>query len=246
MPSTFLTPGTRSTARSVDGWRIGPFGLDVANRDLSCAVHVSLERWVKRTLGSIDHEQRVADIATDLFDVVGDLHQLDAADLRLLRWASIVHDVGRAVCDDTHPEQGAKLLRSERSLPLLPAERRHLVYLTLYHRGKVPSPGRDDVLSAGDDHERLYRTLALLRAADGLDNRDLGGKFHAPPRVVFGLTRRSALRANTLHVTCYLDQDSAKARRVYSRRKKFRLLEEVLSCQIAPTVIVAGSGKSVA
>ena len=246
MPTPLLNTRQTHPARSVDGWRIGPAGVDVTKRDLSCPVQASLQRWVRKALGTIDHEMRVADIATDLVDVLGGVHQLGSEDLRLLRWAAIVHDVGRAVCDDTHPEEGAKLLRSEKSLPLSPVERRHLIYLTLYHRGKVPPLGRDDVLTAGDDHHRLYHTLAMLRAADGLDNRGLGGKFHAPPRIVFGLTHRSPLRPSTLHVDCYLDQDSAKARRVYRKRKKFRLLEEVLQVEVAPTVIVARSSKSVA
>ena len=64
-------------------------------------------------------------------------------------------------------------------------------------------------------------TLALLRAADALDSRSLES-----PRLVF------ALRGRTLRIGCYLDTDSAKARRVYRRRKKFRLLEELLDCRV--------------
>jgi len=33
-------------------------------------------------------------------------------------------------------------------------------------------------------------------------------------------------------VTCYLENDTAKARKVYRRRKKFRLLEEELGCRV--------------
>jgi exopolyphosphatase/pppGpp-phosphohydrolase len=246
MPTSFFTLGLTHPARSADGWRIGRARIDAVHRDLSCTVHGSLQRWVRRILGSIEHEQRVADLATDLFDVVADLHRLDAADLRLLRWAATVHDVGRAICDETHPAQGAKLIRAERALPLSPAERRHLAYLTLYHRGRVPAAGRDDILAPGDDHDRLRRTLALLRAADALDNRALAGGRHTPPRVVFGLARPSATSPPILHATCYLDQDSPKARRVYSKRKKFRLLEEVLDCRVATSVIVTRGGKKVA
>lgn len=246
MPTSFLTQRGSTPARSPDGWRIGPARGDTAGRDLSCPVSGALLRWAKRLLGSVDHEVRVAEIATDLFDVLAGTHLLDAADLRLLRWAAIVHDVGRSVCDETHPEEGARLLRGEKSLPLTAAERRHLTYLTLHHRGKVPSAGADGVLNVDDDCERLYRILALLRAADGLDNRALGDRSGAPPRVVFGLAHGSAPRLQTLHIACYLDRDSAKARRVYRRRKKFRLLEDVLHCRVEPSVIVLRSSRSVA
>ncbi len=35
-----------------------------------------------------------------------------------------------------------------------------------------------------------------------------------------------------LRVHCYLRSDSLKARQVYRRRKKFRLLEELLDCRV--------------
>ncbi|HEX8915184.1 MAG TPA: HD domain-containing protein [Humisphaera sp.] len=238
MPSSFLTFGASRPTRSADGWRIAAnaVGRDPSDRDLDCPTHRALERWAARMLGSADHERRVADLATDLFDVTRTLHGLATADLRLLRWAAAVHDVGRSVCDETHPADGARLLRADRSLPLSPTERRHLAYLTLHHRGKVPAPGRDGVLARSDDAGRLLRVLALLRAADGLDNRALGRGAGRPPRVLFGLIDRKAGPAE-LHVTCYLSVDSTKARKVYGRRKKFRLLESLLGCRTRPQVL---------
>ena len=35
-----------------------------------------------------------------------------------------------------------------------------------------------------------------------------------------------------LRIACYLDDDSANARKVYSRRKKFKLLEEILDVRV--------------
>ncbi len=81
----------------------------------------------------------------------------------------------------------------------------------------MPDAGHDDVLVRGDDAERMRVILALLRAADALD-----GRVVQSPQLVF------ALIGQTLKVTCYLNEECPKARRVYGRRKKFRLLEEVL------------------
>ena len=246
MVQHLLRIGDRRIPRSVDGWRIGPpAGGDLGRGDFACPTEAALAKWVRRLLGSTAHERRVADVATDLFDVTGPLHKLGPTDLRLLRWAAIVHDVGRCVCDETHPADGADLVRAERSLPLSAADRRALAFLTLHHRGKVPPAGRDGVLAPSDDRDRLLRVLALLRAADGLDNRALARRSDAPPRVVFGLTLRPA-RPATLHVTCYLAQDSAKARRVYGRRKKFRLLEETLGCTVVPQVVTSDAMRAVA
>ena len=190
----------------------------------------AIERWVLSQLGTTEHERRVTQIASKLFDLTLPLHGLTANDRRLLRLAAMAHDVGRAIDDDTHPALGAQMILDAASLPLTDADRRALAYLTRYHRGAAPEPRTDEVLSRGDDHDALLRVLALLRAADGLDSRSLES-----PRLVF------ALHGPRLSITCYLDNDSPKARKVYTRRKKFRLLEETLACRVEVEVSQATS-----
>jgi exopolyphosphatase/pppGpp-phosphohydrolase len=196
--------------------------------------HQAVERWVARRLGSIEHEQRVAQIASTLFNLTWPLHQMPAAELKLLRLAAAVHDVGRAIDDENHPVEGANMLLDDEHLPLSATERRLLAYLTLHHRGKVPVAGADEVLAPGDDAERMLDLLALLRAADALDSRSLQS-----PRLVFALVGLGNPRAGKspasdpeLRVTCYLDTDCEKARKVYQRRKKFKLLEERFGCRV--------------
>jgi exopolyphosphatase / guanosine-5'-triphosphate,3'-diphosphate pyrophosphatase len=183
--------------------------------------HRFLQRWVQRRLGSLDHERRVADIAGTLFKLTRDRHGLGETHRRLLALAATVHDVGRVDGEDGHEIVGAKMILRDDVLPLTSSERRALAYLTRYHRGPVPEVGADRILSDVDDHESLLAMLALLRGADALDSRTLES-----PRLVF------ALRGDRLRIACYLDEDSAKARRVYRRRKKFRLLEELLDCRV--------------
>lgn len=194
-----------------------------------------IERWVQRRLGRIDHERRVVGIAETLFQLTRDLHELGFAELRLLRLGSLVHDVGRRISDKRHPEIGANMLATDRFLPLNDSERRALAYFTRYHRGAVPELGFDGILEAGDGRKRLQVLIALLRAADSLDNRQL-----SPPRLVF------AMRGRRLEIICYLDDVSPKARRVYRRRKKFRLLEELLDCKVDVYIEQADAVKAVA
>jgi hypothetical protein len=73
----------------------------------------------------------------------------------------------------------------------------------------------------------MLRLLALLRAADALDSRSL-----ETPRLVFALGGRPQRLPVELRVHCYLHADTPKARKVYRRRKKFRLLEDVLGCRV--------------
>ena len=194
-----------------------------------------IERWVQRRLGRIDHERRVVSIAETLFQLTRKLHELGIAELRLLQMGCLVHDVGRRVSDKRHPEAGAKMLADDRYLPLTDSERRSLVYFTRYHRGAVPELGFDEILIAGDGRKRLRVLMALLRAADSLDNRQL-----SPPRLVF------AMRGRKLQIICYLESLNGKAKRVYRRRKKFRLLEELLGCRIEVQVEEAESIRAVA
>jgi exopolyphosphatase/pppGpp-phosphohydrolase len=196
--------------------------------DAACPKFAAAERWVTRHLGRTRHEQRVASIASNLFDLTRALHGLSPASRRLLRLAAMVHDVGRCISKADHPSDGAGMLEADTTLPLTPAERRALVYLTLHHRGPVPDLRRDDILTKSDDAERLLLLLAMLRSADALDSRSV-----EPARLVFALGGMKLSTGRTpLRITCYLETDSAKARKVYRRRKKFRLLEDLLDVRV--------------
>lgn len=179
------------------------------------------ERWAQRRLGRIGHERRVTAIASILFDLTQDLHDLAASHRRLLRLAAIVHDVGRSVEDRRHPAIGAEMIQEDATLPISNQDRRRLAYLTRYHRGAVPEVGFDGILRDGDSRKAMRRILAVLRAADTLDNRNL-----TPPRIIM------SLRGRKLDVTCFIEDDCAKSRRAFSKRKKFRLLEDLLDCKI--------------
>lgn len=189
-----------------------------------CPKFLAVERWVARRLETVRHERQVAAIAANLFDITRPLHRLSLADRRVLRLAAMAHDVGRCLSIENHPAEGARMILGDANLPLSPAERRSLAYLTLYHRGPVPPLGEDAVLRGGDDPDRLLRMLALLRSSDALDSRSL-----EPARLVFALGGpQKGVGRRVLRVTCYLASDCPKARRVYRRRKKFRLMEELL------------------
>jgi len=160
-------------------------------------------------------------IALALFDLLRRRHKLNQRARDVLALSALVHDVGRSVDDRTHPRQGARLLLKDRDLPLGDTLRRRLAYLTLYHRGPVPLAGEDGLLLAGEDANSVRVLLGLLRAADALDSRRA-----EPPTLRFTHTGRR------LRVDCHLRSGSAKARKIYTRRKKFRLLEETLGCKV--------------
>jgi exopolyphosphatase/guanosine-5'-triphosphate,3'-diphosphate pyrophosphatase len=181
----------------------------------------SIAHWVAGRLESIGHEQRVCRIASTIFDLTREHHDLSFGARNLLRGGALVHDVGRCVEEARHPEIGARMIARDRALNVSDADRRALAFLTLYHRGGLPEYGDERVLVARDDRTELRRVLALLRAADALDSRS-----QEVPRLVFAMKRKR------LKVACYLSDVEGKAARVYQRRKKFRLMEEEFGCEV--------------
>jgi exopolyphosphatase/guanosine-5'-triphosphate,3'-diphosphate pyrophosphatase len=177
-------------------------------------------------LGDIRHEKRVASIVRSLFEVTLPLHDLTFSELRLLKVAAYLHDVGRAVDSKDHPAIGARMIRRDEDLPLKKRHRRLFAYMTLRHRGRIPDIHEDPALRRVSNPARAQLLLAFLRAADALDSRCL-------PSPDLSFSRRG----QRIRIICRLSEDSAKARRIFSRRKKFRLLEQLLGCQIEVTVI---------
>jgi len=187
--------------------------------------------WVRRRLGSVAHELRVARSAKMLFDLTRRWHGLSAADARLLVLGALTHDVGRSQAEKKHALIGAEMVMDATWLPLSDAERRRVAYLTRHHKGKVPDAGTDKFLSPDDDTEALRILLGLLRVADSLDSRWMGG-----PRLVMTVHQdRAAGRtpaARVLSVFGYVDGPAWRAGAVYAKRKKLELLEETLRCEV--------------
>jgi exopolyphosphatase/pppGpp-phosphohydrolase len=179
--------------------------------------------WVRRRLGSVDHELRVARVAKTLFNLTRRWHNLSSADSRVLTLAALVHDVGRAMGPRKHAKNGARMVLESSSLPLTPTERRRVAFLARHHKGRIQETALlHDTL---DDPKAMHILLALLRAADGLDSRKLGGL-----RLVITLRGRD--------LTIYGHPDSgtpttaSHLEAIYGRRKKFQLLEQSLNCRI--------------
>src|SRR3954452_14492569 len=68
------------------------------------------QRWVQRRMRRIGHERRVTAIATTMFDLMRELHGMGAPQRRVLRLATMLHDVGRCVDNRRHPALGAEMI----------------------------------------------------------------------------------------------------------------------------------------
>lgn len=182
-------------------------------------------QWVRRKLGAADHERRVLAISGRLFDLLGSTLRLSDHDGELLRLAALTHDIGRSVSEKDHPARGADMITETTAIDLSPAHRRRLAFLARYHRGAVPPAHKEEHLGPTDPRGALRAVLALLRTADALDHR------HLPTSQLL-----LSLDGRRLSVRCGVSQELAKARRVYKRRKKYRLLESFLGHSVRVSV----------
>ncbi|MGC4034075.1 MAG: HD domain-containing protein [Tepidisphaeraceae bacterium] len=201
----------------------------IAHGLLASDLEADAARWVRRKLGAADHERRVLATAGKLFDLTRPLLNLTDADSELLRLAALLHDVGRAVSDKNHPAVGAEMIEQTNAVDLPPALRRRLAFLTRYHRGAVPPPMKEEHLIAVDSRQSLRTVLALLRTADALDHRR-----NPATRLLLRLDGRR------LSVGVTVAESLADARRVYKRRKKYRLLESFLGPAVRVSVELDG------
>jgi exopolyphosphatase/pppGpp-phosphohydrolase len=117
-----------------------------------------------------DHDEQVMKNALMLFDELTPLHGLLGEERFLLQAASLLHDIGWSQPGGAHNKTGARMVRSDTSLPLKRDEREIIALLIRYHRRSPPSlrQRRFAELNPGD-RELVQKLASLLRIADGLD-----------------------------------------------------------------------------
>jgi exopolyphosphatase/guanosine-5'-triphosphate,3'-diphosphate pyrophosphatase len=115
--------------------------------------------------------QRIAATSELLYRQIGKAWGLNGSDenLRLLRWAAQLHEIGMAVSHSQYHKHGGYLLANFDMPGFARGEQRRLAALVRGHRRKVPL----DELHAFDDdtNERLLRLCVLLRLAVVLHRR---------------------------------------------------------------------------
>ncbi len=177
-----------------------------------------LRTWVSARLGDSRHEQRVMQIALALFDLTAKSHDLEPRHRRYLELACLVHDIGRVRSADKHNLHGARMLLEDAVPHLRASERPILAHLTRYHRGPLPE-WRDDHPELQSPRS-MHLLLALLRAADALDSRN----FTTPALSI-------RLKEDRIRIRCFV-HDLPRAEECFLKKKKYRLLEELLSLRV--------------
>ena len=129
----------------------------------------------RRGNGDKVHSRQVARLALELFDQTLSLHKLPPGDRELLDLASLLHDIGAHVSNESHHKHTEYLIRHGRLRGFSPEEVGVLAALGRYHRGSDPRTSRDPLASLPEEwQDRVPKLAALLRLADGLDRSRSG------------------------------------------------------------------------
>ncbi|GAB6284358.1 MAG: hypothetical protein STSR0009_05570 [Methanoregula sp.] len=141
---------------------------------------VTAERAAVKRLAGIypsgaRHARHVTVLALELFDQLLPLHQLGDRDRRLLEYASMLHDIGWKYGRKRHRARSAGMIYSDETLPLDIRERGIVGLVSRFHSGpcRLDRSGYYPSFSL-DDQFRIRALTALIRVADGLDDRRLG------------------------------------------------------------------------
>jgi exopolyphosphatase/guanosine-5'-triphosphate,3'-diphosphate pyrophosphatase len=117
-----------------------------------------------------EHSRQDAWIATQLFDLTADLHDLEDEYRDLLFCAGLLHDIGYVEGYWGHHKTAYRLIM-EADLPgLTEREKQIVANVARYHRGAKPKLSHSGFAALeADDREAVTVLGALLRLADGLD-----------------------------------------------------------------------------
>lgn len=158
--------------------------VDYIERNIAVARRIGDERTRRfdavhalgRRFGAFGaHEDRVANLALQLFDGLATVHRFEPADRDVLFAAALLHDAGRAISASAHHKHGAYVVRNA-GLPGWRADEIELIAaLVRYHRKAAPKPTHPEWFAAAPALRAKIAGLAsILRIAEGLDRRHFG------------------------------------------------------------------------
>jgi exopolyphosphatase/guanosine-5'-triphosphate,3'-diphosphate pyrophosphatase len=126
---------------------------------------------------NLQHSERVAAFACNLFDQMqGSLHQWGAEERELLWAAAILHNCGHHVSHSAHHKHSYYLIRNGDLLGYTEVEVEAIANLARYHRKTAPKKKHESYRNlTSKKHRRVVEQLhPLLRLAVALDRRQIG------------------------------------------------------------------------
>jgi exopolyphosphatase/guanosine-5'-triphosphate,3'-diphosphate pyrophosphatase len=123
------------------------------------------------------HSDRVAALALQIFDGLGEWHKLDARLRELLHSAALLHDIGWSQVPDGkgHHKWSARLIQDNAWKNLTPEEAPIVAQIARYHRKTPPESDHAEFHALKAPAQKSVMILGgILRIADALDRTHSG------------------------------------------------------------------------
>ncbi|MCX6030409.1 MAG: HD domain-containing protein [Chloroflexi bacterium] len=152
----------------------------------------------------------------------------------LLRYASLLHDIGYVSGYEEHHKTAFKLILAEPIPGLSPREQALVAHVARYHRGSLPDPAKHAAFAslAAEDQRLVAQLGAILRFADGLDRSHTNAVQDV----------RCTLDGNRLLIAL-LPGHGDEAER-WAGAKKARWFEAVFGVQVEPRPATSPNGRN--
>lgn len=116
------------------------------------------------------HAVRVAEISTQIFDLLSNEHNFGAKSRLLLETAALLHDVGVYVSAHGHHKHSMYLIRNTEFAGLSATDIDIVSQIARYHRKTMPKKTHTEFMNLTLDNRMLVSKMAaILRVADALD-----------------------------------------------------------------------------
>jgi exopolyphosphatase/guanosine-5'-triphosphate,3'-diphosphate pyrophosphatase len=116
------------------------------------------------------HMEQDAYLATTIFRLTRDLHELPQEYEELLEYAALLHDIGYFYGYDNHHKHAYALIMAADIPGLSAHEKKIMALVARYHRSARPKPSHKGLRDLSEeDREIVIKLGAILRLADGLD-----------------------------------------------------------------------------
>jgi len=117
-----------------------------------------------------DHALKVSELATQIFDGLQSIHNMERSDKEMLQYACILHDIGKFIHVSGHHKHGQYIIANSNLSGFNQTELLFISNIVRYHRRSHPKLEHDSFQPLSEFDQSKVRFLAgILRIADNLD-----------------------------------------------------------------------------
>lgn len=167
------------------------------------------------------HALHVAGLATQIFDQLKSLHELDSSCREILEYAAVLHDIGYALNFRRHHRHSFYIITNSEIYGFTPDEIKMIAWVARLHRRSTSLDDNPDLNELPDKtRDKVLKLAGILRVADAFD--------HSHFSLIQGL--KIKIEKSSLRFT--LDVLSNVEWEIFEAKRRDELLKKIFKCDI--------------